>query len=251
MSFEAAHLPPRVGRRNQHGLATRTPKSSVDRSTRVGTAGRGPTSESETGHFLADIGSCRNTGRYRENEERPTFVRKRINQENVRLANLPREENTRSNSRNWSAAATRRLRPSRGSRNAPNLPNINPDRRLRNATPASIQRGELTISRHRTTLCGVCTVAGLKPGNPRWQNQDAYVISEESQTNLKQHCYAVLDGHGEVGHLVSQRCRDQLCAHFFDSESNLHRAFRVMQQVRAELSNRINIFFVCMFVGFE
>ncbi|EGB05022.1 hypothetical protein AURANDRAFT_66756 [Aureococcus anophagefferens] len=150
--------------------------------------------------------------------------------ETLRLANLPRDDNTRNNSRNWSATTTRRFRHSRGTRNAPNLPNINPDRRLRNPTPATLPRGELTISRHRTALCGVCTVAGLKPGNPRWQNQDSYVISEDVPANAHQHCFAVLDGHGEVGHLVSQRCRDRLCGHFWESDLNMHRTFRLMQQ---------------------
>lgn len=230
MAFEAAHLPSRVSRRSQHGLATRAPKSNADRTSRVGTAGRGSNSETETRHFLAEIGPRRTTGRHRESEDRPNFLRKRPNQETLRLANLPRDDNTRNNSRNWSATTTRRFRHSRGTRNAPNLPNINPDRRLRNPTPATLPRGELTISRHRTALCGVCTVAGLKPGNPRWQNQDSYVISEDVPANAHQHCFAVLDGHGEVGHLVSQRCRDRLCGHFWESDLNMHRTFRLMQQ---------------------
>ena len=237
MSFEPAHLPTRVGRRNPHTLATRTPKANVDRTGRVSTAGRSTTSETETRHFLAEIGPRRTTARHRDPEDRSGFIRKRTNQENVRLANLPRDDNPRNNSRNLTAA-TRRLRHSRVARNSTNLPNINPDRRLRNTTPAVAQRGELSISRHRSTLCGVCTVAGLKPGNPKWQNQDSYVISEDLQANTNHHCFSVLDGHGEVGHLVSQRCRDQLCAYFFDSEHNMHRAFRLMQQVRRSCFKR-------------
>jgi serine/threonine protein phosphatase PrpC len=58
--------------------------------------------------------------------------------------------------------------------------------------------------------CGVCTIKGLKPGNPNWQNQDSFVVSEGVGARGDVHVFGVLDGHGEVGHLVSQRCREQL-----------------------------------------
>ena len=92
-------------------------------------------------------------------------------------------------------------------------------------------RNELAISRHRSTCCGVCTVAGLKPGNPRWQNQDSYIISEAFQRQTNQRCYGVLDGHGEIGHLVSKRCSQQLCEHFVKSQLDMSLAFRLMQEV--------------------
>ena len=232
------NLPSRVGRRSQHnGLVTRVPKPSSERVGRAGTAGRCQNTDNETIRFLADIGPRRINARHRESEsidsQKISANRKRMTQESGRLANLSHDANLRSSSRNWSAAASRRLHRSRATRNAPNLPQINPERRLRNttATTPTVHLGELCVSRRRTAFCGVCTVTGLKPGNPRWQNQDAYLISENLQSNPNQHCFAVLDGHGEVGHLVSQRCREQLCTHFVDSELNMNRSFRIMQQV--------------------
>lgn len=242
MSFDPNHLPSRVGRRSQHnGLATRAPKPSMERSGRTSTAGRGANHDNDTMRFLAEIGPRRINGRHRdrESDDRAPQMnsRKRVSQENARLANLTHEASLRSSSRNWSAAASRRPHRSRATRNAPNLPQINPERRARNSSTTSSahqHHTEICVSRRRATLCGACTMAGLKPGNPRWQNQDAYLISEEFQSNSNQHCFAVLDGHGEVGHLVSQHCREQLCVHFVETELNLNRSFRAMQQVRVD-----------------
>lgn len=58
--------------------------------------------------------------------------------------------------------------------------------------------------------CGLCSIKGLKPGNPNWQNQDSFVICEAVGPKKDVCVYGVLDGHGEVGHLVSNRCREQL-----------------------------------------
>jgi len=242
MSFDPTHLPSRVGRRSQHnGFANRTPKSSIERTTRTTTAGRTPTTDNDTMRFLAEIGPRRITGRNREREVEDRnpqgSTRKRIAHDTARLASLSHDANFRS-TRNWSAASSRRPHRSRATRNAPNLPQINPERRSRNtSTLPMANHGEICASRRRTTLCGACTMAGLKPGNPRWQNQDAYLISEDLQSNTNQHCFAVLDGHGEVGHLVSQHCREQLCAHFLESDLNMNRSFRVMQQVRHDVLN--------------
>jgi serine/threonine protein phosphatase PrpC len=87
---------------------------------------------------------------------------------------------------------------------------------------------------------GVCSIQGLKPGNPRWENQDNYVMEECMLANSTAHStstsnsnssstssssvaaaqqqqqqqavryFAVLDGHGELGHLVTRRCKEQL-----------------------------------------
>jgi serine/threonine protein phosphatase PrpC len=84
---------------------------------------------------------------------------------------------------------------------------------------------------------GVCTIQGLKPGNPRWENQDNYVMEEcmlansttahnssssssssspggssavSQQQQQAVRYFAVLDGHGELGHLVTRRCKEQL-----------------------------------------
>jgi hypothetical protein len=58
--------------------------------------------------------------------------------------------------------------------------------------------------------CGLCTIKGLKPGNPKWQNQDSYVLAENVGPRRDICVYGVLDGHGELGHLVSNRCREHL-----------------------------------------
>lgn len=64
---------------------------------------------------------------------------------------------------------------------------------------------------------GAFSIQGLKPGNPRWENQDNFVLEEalggiiggtSAQDNVR--FFAVMDGHGELGHLVTRRCREHL-----------------------------------------
>ncbi|KAG5176944.1 phosphatase 2C-containing protein [Tribonema minus] len=60
---------------------------------------------------------------------------------------------------------------------------------------------------------GVCSIQGLKPGNPRWENQDNFVMEEALDIDGggdRLRVFAVLDGHGEAGHLVTRRCRERL-----------------------------------------
>ena len=84
--------------------------------------------------------------------------------------------------------------------------------------------------RRRGRFSGAYSTAGLKPGNPHWVNQDAFLISEYLLSNPAQHCFAVFDGHGELGHLVSRRCSKQLCTYFVDANLNAKLSFEAMQQ---------------------
>ena len=141
---------------------------------------------------------------------------KKNSQDKVKLASLPREKSS------WYS--------SRDPLPRTNLPRLKISHGI-HSTAMCAPRNELAISRHRSTCCGVCTVTGLKPGNPRWQNQDSYIISEDFQRQTNQRCYGVLDGHGEIGHLVSKRCSQQLCEHFVKSQLDMSLAFRLMQEV--------------------
>jgi len=171
-------------------------------------------SNASSRNLLVEISSQRpNRSRRRESLTR---VRKKNSQDKVKLASLPREKSS------WYS--------SRDPLPRTNLPRLKISHGI-HSTAMCAPRNELAISRHRSTCCGVCTVAGLKPGNPRWQNQDSYIISEDFQRQTNQRCYGVLDGHGEIGHLVSKRCSQQLCEHFVKSQLDMSLAFRLMQEV--------------------
>lgn len=83
----------------------------------------------------------------------------------------------------------------------------------------------------------VCSVRGLKPGNPNWINQDNFFVIENfgetaaagggRTSDVKLFC--VLDGHGEHGHLVSRRCREQFPSFIRSSGPDVDRAFNMMQ----------------------
>lgn len=90
----------------------------------------------------------------------------------------------------------------------------------------------------------VYSVRGLKPGNPNWINQDNFFVIEnfDSGANFRQpqqqqlgmssgdiRLYCVLDGHGEHGHLVSRRCREQFPQFIRSSGLDMERAFNMMQ----------------------
>jgi hypothetical protein len=170
-------------------------------------------SNASSRNLLVEISSQRpNRSRRRESLTR---VRKKNSQDKVKLASLPREKSS------WYS--------SRDPLPRTNLPRLKISHGI-HSTAMCAPRNELAISRHRSTCCGVCTVAGLKPGNPRWQNQDSYIISEDFQRQTNQRCYGVLDGHGEIGHLVSKRCSQQLCEYFVKSQLDMSLAFRLMQE---------------------
>lgn len=68
-------------------------------------------------------------------------------------------------------------------------------------------RGELAIVTETFNTGAVSSIKGLKPNNPNWINQDNYFVVESKGGEPESFLYCVLDGHGEVGHLVSTRCR--------------------------------------------
>lgn len=78
------------------------------------------------------------------------------------------------------------------------------------------------------TTASVSSLKGLKPGNPNWINQDNFFVIEQFE-NRDINMYCVLDGHGELGHLVSRRCREVFHQHIRASNLDIRRAFGVMQ----------------------
>lgn len=94
---------------------------------------------------------------------------------------------------------------------------------------------------------GACTLPGLKPNHPNWQNQDSFFLLEVGQEASRREAgaevpacpvkpasvaslYAVLDGHGEQGHLVSQFVRHHLPSHLRNTGYDVLEAFSIMQQ---------------------
>jgi len=208
----------RRGIKNDHAKRTRFPVNRPVRFER-NVVHVNKESNASSRNLLAEISS------QRPNRSSLTRAQKRNIQEKVKLAtNLPREKSSWYSSRDITHVSQRQ-----SSRRVPHLPRLKIAHGLY-STAVREPRDKLAISRHQSTCCGVCTVAGLKPGNPRWQNQDSYIISEDFQRQTNQRCYAVLDGHGEIGHLVSKRCSQQLCGHFVKSQLDMSLAFRLMQQ---------------------
>eukprot|EP00752_Nemacystus_decipiens_P005666 g5127.t2 len=66
---------------------------------------------------------------------------------------------------------------------------------------------QLVVHEEGSEHCGVCTIQGLKPNNPRWENQDNYVMKEDLG-GLGIRLFVVLDGHGEisVANLGDSKC---------------------------------------------
>jgi hypothetical protein len=103
--------------------------------------------------------------------------------------------------------------------------------KTRHSNPSLLQAAaEPEVLTESGASCGLCTIKGLKPGNPNWQNQDSYVMSVGLGPGKDVALYSVLDGHGEVGHLVSQRCRDQIPAFMAQVDFDPVRASRIVQQ---------------------
>lgn len=76
---------------------------------------------------------------------------------------------------------------------------------------------------------GVCSIKGLKPGNPNWTNQDNFIIFDYFESNKDISMYCVLDGHGENGHLVSRRCKEYLPIFLKNNNYDARKAFSAMQ----------------------
>ena len=75
----------------------------------------------------------------------------------------------------------------------------------------------------------VTSIKGLKPGNPNWRNQDNFFVVENVDGRADTHFYCVLDGHGEHGHHVSRRARENFPQHIKSSNYDVKRAFYNMQ----------------------
>lgn len=86
----------------------------------------------------------------------------------------------------------------------------------------------LTITSEELGFGGVTSIKGLKPGNPNWINQDNFFLAEHfDMKDIRLYC--VLDGHGENGHLVSRRCRENF-PHFIKSTNfQIDHSFNMMQ----------------------
>jgi serine/threonine protein phosphatase PrpC len=73
----------------------------------------------------------------------------------------------------------------------------------------------------------VTSIRGLKPGNPNWINQDNFLVMENFDTKDTR-IYGVLDGHGENGHLVSRRCRENFPHFIMSTNIKMDLAFNMM-----------------------
>lgn len=88
--------------------------------------------------------------------------------------------------------------------------------------------GSLVITTEETSTSSVTSIKGLKPGNPNWTNQDNFIVLE-NMDNRDYSIFCVLDGHGEHGHLVSRKCRENFPNHIRASSLDMRRAFSMMQ----------------------
>ena len=75
---------------------------------------------------------------------------------------------------------------------------------------------------------GVGSIKGHKPGNPNWINQDNFFVVERFDSKEVNY-YCVLDGHGELGHFVSRRCRENFPQFIRGANHDTKKAFAMMQ----------------------
>lgn len=73
----------------------------------------------------------------------------------------------------------------------------------------------------------VTSIRGLKPGNPNWINQDNFLVMENFDAKDTR-IYGVFDGHGENGHLVSRRSRDNFPHFIVSTNIKMDLAFNMM-----------------------
>lgn len=86
----------------------------------------------------------------------------------------------------------------------------------------------LQITTDELQTASVTSIKGLKPGNPNWTNQDNFLVVERFD-NREMNIYCVLDGHGEYGHLVSRKCRENFPQHLRSASLDMRRTFSLMQ----------------------
>eukprot|EP00586_Coscinodiscus_wailesii_P008223 CAMPEP_0172521582 /NCGR_PEP_ID=MMETSP1066-20121228/292662_1 /TAXON_ID=671091 /ORGANISM="Coscinodiscus wailesii, Strain CCMP2513" /LENGTH=469 /DNA_ID=CAMNT_0013304515 /DNA_START=39 /DNA_END=1448 /DNA_ORIENTATION=+ len=98
---------------------------------------------------------------------------------------------------------------------------------------------DTNCSRSGTGRCGVCSLRGYKPDNPYWVNQDGHVVSESGPNDATKESipqknataksvFAVFDGHGNNGHVVSSRCADKLPLFLSRCDYDQCKAFAMM-----------------------
>lgn len=75
----------------------------------------------------------------------------------------------------------------------------------------------------------VTSIKGLKPGNPKWRNQDNFFVREKVDGIRDMGLYCVLDGHGQYGHDIARRIVGTFPQHIKSSSYDVNRAFRSMQ----------------------
>jgi serine/threonine protein phosphatase PrpC len=95
-------------------------------------------------------------------------------------------------------------------------------------TATSATGAALTITSEEHATGSVTSIKGLKPGNPNWINQDNFFLVERFD-NKDINFYCVLDGHGENGHHVSKKCRENFPHHIKATNIDMRRAFGLMQ----------------------
>lgn len=95
--------------------------------------------------------------------------------------------------------------------------------------PTSGNGRELVITTETHTTAAVSSIKGLKPNNPNWTNQDNFFVVESKSGEPECLLYCVLDGHGEVGHLVSIRCRQLFPDIIRHNNYDMKKAFFQMQ----------------------
>ena len=105
--------------------------------------------------------------------------------------------------------------------------NNNNSRKVMVSSQLSNKVGPQTISEQYKST-GATSIQGTKPNNPKWVNQDNFFVLERFE-NMDLHFFCVLDGHGEVGHLVSRRCREVFKQYIKTSNVDMKKAFSMMQ----------------------
>lgn len=83
------------------------------------------------------------------------------------------------------------------------------------------------VTQEEHNFAGVTSVRGLKPGNPNWINQDNFFIMENFDSKDTR-IYCVLDGHGENGHHVSRRSRENFPHFIVSNNLRMDASFNMM-----------------------
>lgn len=102
---------------------------------------------------------------------------------------------------------------------------MNPSNISSNASNKDNGNNFIVTEEHNFASC--TSIRGLKPGNPNWINQDNFLMMENFDSKDSK-IYVVLDGHGENGHLVSRRCRENFPHFIVSTNFRMDLAFNMM-----------------------